>query len=104
MPVLMRALYDGEADALYIRLTGRRITRPSLELGDRVVLDVDEEGGVIGVEVISPSHPFAEHFDEIARRHGLDAGALTAAVRASVAVPGRPVVLEVHAVEEWPVR
>ena len=95
MSVPMRALYDGEADALYIRLKREPLTRPSREFGHCVVVDLDPDDGVIGVEVISPSSSFAEHFDEIARLYGVDAGALTAAVRACVAVPFRPVTIEV---------
>lgn len=90
----MRADYDSEADALYVRLTDERVAR-SVELGDCVVVDLDDAGGVLGVEIISPWYPFAGHLAEAARRFGINAAAITAAAVASVAAADRTVHIEV---------
>jgi uncharacterized protein YuzE len=51
----MRLTYDHKADALYIGL--RRVpAAESLEIEDGVIVDVDDEGHIIGVEVLDASH------------------------------------------------
>ena len=89
----MRADYDSEADALYVRLTDGPIAR-SIELGDCVVVDLGHDGHPRGVEIISPGVPFAGHLAEAARRFGIDPAAVTAAAVASVAAAGRTVHIE----------
>lgn len=90
----MRADYDSEADALYVRLTDGPVAR-SVELGDCVVVDLDGDGRARGVEIISPGYPFAARLAEAARRFGIDATAITAAAVASVAAPDRTVRIDV---------
>src|SRR5580693_6656007 len=53
----MQLEYDLNAGALYIRLTGSTIAR-TLEAGDNAAVDLDADGGVVGIEVISASHPW----------------------------------------------
>ena len=45
--------YDGDADALYYRLTSQPVTR-TIDIGDRVMVDVDAEGRAVGIEVLNP--------------------------------------------------
>jgi uncharacterized protein YuzE len=45
--------YDGQADALYYRLTREHVAR-TIGIGDRVAVDVDDEGNAVGIEVLNP--------------------------------------------------
>jgi uncharacterized protein YuzE len=91
----VRADYDSEADALYVRLTDGRVAR-SMELGDCVVVDLDADGQARGVEIISPGYPFARYLAMAAVRYGIDAAAVTAAAVASIAAADRTVKIEVR--------
>jgi uncharacterized protein YuzE len=91
----VRAEYDSEADALYVRLTDERVAR-SIELGDCVVVDLDAGGRARGVEIISPWYPFAPYLALAALRCGIDAAAVTAAAVACIAVADRTVLIEVR--------
>lgn len=95
----MRADYDSEADALYVRLTEGRLAR-SIELGDCVVVDLDDDDRARGVEIISPGHPFAGRLAEASRRFGIDAAAVTAAAVACVAAADRTVHIDVRGARE----
>lgn len=50
----MNIQYDPEVDALYVRLSERKIIE-SEEVQPGIVLDFDEEGKVVGVEVLNAS-------------------------------------------------
>lgn len=45
--------YDGEAKALYYRLTREPASR-TVSVGDRVMVDVDADGQAVGIEVLNP--------------------------------------------------
>jgi uncharacterized protein YuzE len=45
--------YDGDAKALYYRLTYEPVAR-TIGIGDRVAVDVDDEGNAVGIEVLDP--------------------------------------------------
>jgi uncharacterized protein YuzE len=45
--------YDAEVDALYYRLTNEPVVR-TVNIGDRVLVDVDAAGQAIGIEVLNP--------------------------------------------------
>ena len=45
--------YDGEAKALYYRLTHEPVSR-TVSIGDRVNVDVDTDGQAVGIEVLNP--------------------------------------------------
>jgi uncharacterized protein YuzE len=52
----LRFTYDDEADALYVMLNeGVEVTR-SVVVDDDRVIDVDDEGRSIGIEVLGASH------------------------------------------------
>ena len=46
--------YDKEADALYIRLMRGTVAR-TVEVSDRCVIDLDAQGGTLGIEVLQVS-------------------------------------------------
>jgi uncharacterized protein YuzE len=54
----MRLKYDLNAGALYIRLTDAPVAR-TREIDDNTSVDLDRDGNVIGIEVISIAHPWA---------------------------------------------
>ena len=43
--------YDSDADALYIRIREGKVSE-SDEVEDRVIVDYDEKGNVVGIEVL----------------------------------------------------
>lgn len=45
--------YDGNANALYYRLTRAKVVR-TIAIGDRVNVDVDASGDAVGIEVLNP--------------------------------------------------
>lgn len=47
----MKTLYDPEADALYVRFATAAVVE-SEEVAPGVVLDFDDEGRIVGLEVI----------------------------------------------------
>jgi uncharacterized protein YuzE len=48
----MKLEYDLNAGALYIRLSDAEIAR-TVEAGDNAAVDLDDTGGVVGIEVIT---------------------------------------------------
>ncbi len=53
----MRLEYDLNVGALYISLSDRAVAR-TRDLDDNTSIDLDETGGVVGIEVISLGHPW----------------------------------------------
>ncbi len=47
----MEIRYDREADAVYIRIGGGKVAE-SEEVDDGVIVDYDEKGNVIGIEIL----------------------------------------------------
>ncbi len=52
-------LYDSEADALYVRFAAAKVV-DSEEVAPGVMLDFDEEGRIVGVEVLEARRHLAE--------------------------------------------
>jgi uncharacterized protein YuzE len=50
----MRIRYSQDADALYIRLRENKITETDEISGD-LIIDYDEDGHVVGIEILSAS-------------------------------------------------
>jgi uncharacterized protein YuzE len=50
----MRVRVDREADAVYVNLTDRAI-KDSAEVADGIVVDYDDEGRIVGVEILDAS-------------------------------------------------
>jgi uncharacterized protein YuzE len=63
----MRFIYDAETDSLYIDLS-ERPSADSQEIADGLVVDFDEEGNVVGIDI--------EHASKKLNLHTLDTGAL----------------------------
>lgn len=51
----MKMTYDQEADALYLRLNEKTIAKTLPVLAYTVMLDVDEAGQVVGIEILGAS-------------------------------------------------
>ena len=47
----MRVRVDQQADAVYVNLTDRAI-KDSAEVADGIVVDYDDEGRIVGVEIL----------------------------------------------------
>lgn len=47
----MKITYDKEADALYIKLTDKKIVE-SEEIAENVVIDYDTENNIVGIEMV----------------------------------------------------
>ena len=47
----MKATYDKEADAMYIRVKSGKVHK-TLEVSDAVNIDVDKKGRALGVEIL----------------------------------------------------
>jgi uncharacterized protein YuzE len=62
------AEYDASADALYLRANPDPRVAASRALSDRLIVDVDSDGVVVGVELLS------------AARHGIPTGEICAAL------------------------
>ena len=56
----MRIHYSEEADALYIRLKETDI-KNSDEIADDIIMDYDESGNVVGIEILSASQKADVH-------------------------------------------
>ena len=50
----MRVRVDQEADAVYVSLTDRTI-KDSAEVADGIVVDYDDDGRIVGVEILDAS-------------------------------------------------
>ena len=50
----MRVRVDHAADAVYLNLTDRAI-KDSAEIADGIVVDYDDEGRIVGIEILDAS-------------------------------------------------
>lgn len=69
----MQLKYDLNVGALYIRLTSLPVAR-TREVDDNTSVDLDADGGVIGIEVISAGHPWA--LEDVLRDYDIPAAEL----------------------------
>ncbi|MEK6792420.1 MAG: DUF2283 domain-containing protein [Nanoarchaeota archaeon] len=53
----MKITYDKEADAMYVELTDKKFSKCK-EIDKNTILDLDEEGNVIGIEILFVSKRF----------------------------------------------
>lgn len=58
----MRAEYDAEVDALYVRLTPAEVSE-SEEVRPGIVFDFDDEGRLVGIEILDASEHLAKDAD-----------------------------------------
>ena len=58
----MKTSYDAEADALYVRFVDAPVIE-SEELRPGLVLDFDQEGRIVGIEVLDASRQLASGID-----------------------------------------
>ncbi len=55
----MKIEYDKEVDALYIRLQEKKVTRTK-EIEDGLNIDLDENGKLIGIEILDATERYAK--------------------------------------------
>lgn len=55
----MKVSYDKTADAMYIRLRDGKI-KGTVKVNDRLMIDVDQKGNTIGVELLDASFQLSE--------------------------------------------
>ena len=53
----MKIEYDKEVDALYIRIQEKKVSRTK-ELEEGINLDIDEDGKIIGLEIIGATERY----------------------------------------------
>lgn len=70
----MRWSYDGASDSLYVYVADESIARQS-ELADGTIVDVAEDGSLVGFEVLSFRSGWSP--DEVAERFGVARQPLT---------------------------
>lgn len=65
--------YDEEADALYVLLVPETeaMIEQTIELGDRLHVDLDSHGNLVGVEVLYPSQGGID-LEPVRERFGLE--------------------------------
>lgn len=51
---MLRTQYDDESDALYLRVGDGLVTRTD-EIGPGTMVDIDAQGNVVGIEVLTPN-------------------------------------------------
>jgi len=54
----MKITYDKDADAMYVELTDKKFSKCK-EIDKSTILDLDEEGNVIGIELLFVSKRFS---------------------------------------------
>ena len=62
---MIRQSYDLDADALYIRLTSRKVARTA-EIDAGTLVNLDADGGIVGIEVLQLARKWP--LDEILAR------------------------------------
>ena len=55
----MKATYDKDADAMYVEFLSRDIEE-TIEVSNRVFVDLDSEKNIVGIEILFVSKVFAE--------------------------------------------
>lgn len=63
---MMKLAYDAQADALYITMAAGKVARTAV-IDDGTNVDLDEDGSVHGIEVLTPGRPWP--LAEILRRY-----------------------------------
>lgn len=93
----MRADYESRADTIEIALESvDRLDYGEPVAGGRVIVHFRDDRPAM-IDVIGTQHGFEETLRRAAERYGLDAETLVAVARAALAVPDRPVRLDVGA-------
>lgn len=52
----MQIRHDPHADAIYIKLNDKTVSKARLALGFTVILDLDEQDEIVGIEILNVSH------------------------------------------------
>lgn len=73
----MKATYDKEADAMYIRVKRGKVHK-TREISDAIIVDVDKRGHVLGIEVLFVSSQMSPNTIKQAIRTGIPVAAVAA--------------------------
>jgi len=73
----MKATYDKEADAMYIRVKKGKVYK-TLQVSDAVNVDVDKKGHALGVEILWVSSQLPRKSIQETIRAGIPVSAVTA--------------------------
>ena len=57
----MKIEYDNQVDAIYIRLQEKYVTR-TVEIEDGLNIDLDENGKILGIELLNVSKRMSKEF------------------------------------------
>lgn len=60
----MKISYDPDADAMYIELVEREVAKTK-EVDDNTIIDLDNEGNVIGVEILFVKERMPEFIEKV---------------------------------------
>ncbi len=60
----MKVTYDKEADAMYIKLTDEKFSKAKI-VDPKTILNLDKDGNVIGVELLSVSKRISNPLSQI---------------------------------------
>ncbi len=95
----MWALYDTQSDAIQVFIPEQWANAGGYteQLSDGVLVDIDRHGRPMGVALFEPrAVDLARVIPDAARRFDLDPEAILAAVQAALAVPDRPITIDVQ--------
>ena len=60
----MKITYDADADAMYIYIVDRDVFKTK-KINDNTLVDLDEEGNIIGMEVLFVKERMPDFLDEV---------------------------------------
>ena len=60
----MKISYDPDADAMYIELVEREVAKTK-EVDDNTIIDLDNEGNVVGVEILFVKERMPEFIEKV---------------------------------------
>ncbi len=55
----MKINYDKVADAVYFSMRKGKVAK-TLEMNERLIVDVDKKGNILGIEMLDASHQFPQ--------------------------------------------
>lgn len=55
----MKLKYDDQADAIYLTFKNGKVNK-TLEVGENTLIDIDEKGKILGLEILDFSCKFSE--------------------------------------------
>ena len=72
---MVRITYDEQVDALYIKLLKNQIWRTIEAEENRIIIDLDKDNNVVGIEIVDMSHMLPK-IGEFFNQHNIDKTAI----------------------------